>query len=82
MRVVEASFVLAQEADNLQEDGLGQTLQVEIVDGGGGPFLVLSTERWAIDPGDIDAFAEKLKDLFAQVDDSKVEEKQSTVGKR
>jgi hypothetical protein len=36
-------------------------LDVETVDAGGGNYLVLCTERWAIDADGIDAFAKFLK---------------------
>lgn len=41
-------------------------LTVETCDGGGGPYVVLSTERWAIDPNDkkeVDAFIRALKSV-------------------
>ena len=42
-------------------------LEVETCDGGGGPYIVFSTNRWAIDPNDkkdVDAFIKALKDVL------------------
>lgn len=48
--------------------GLGDIneLIVETMDGGGGWFLTLKTERWALDVDEIDAFAAALKALLAR----------------
>jgi hypothetical protein len=72
---VTARYTFSQEADSL-DAGNGQTLMVEVDDGGGGNYLVLSTDRWALNPEDIDRFAALLKrclrgqtglrDFFAQ----------------
>ena len=37
---------------------------LEIVDGGAGPYLVISTARWAMDAKDIDALAAKARGLL------------------
>jgi len=42
-----------------------QELVVETCDGGGGPYVVISTNRWAIDPNDkkeVQQFINALKD--------------------
>lgn len=44
-----------------------QQLRVETRDAGVGPYLVISTERWAIDPDQIDAFAEMLRGVLCAV---------------
>jgi hypothetical protein len=43
-------------------------LSVEIADGGGGPYAVIKTERWALDADAIDAFAAELKRRIAEVE--------------
>jgi hypothetical protein len=44
-----------------------QSLEIETMDGGGGAYLVISTERWALDSDeDIDAFASRLKEVLRQ----------------
>ena len=46
-----------------------QILEIITQDGGGGQYLVIKTDRWAIDPNDIDAFCGFLKETLAMVDD-------------
>lgn len=48
--------------------GLGyiNQLTVETENGGGGWFLILKTERWALDADEIDTFAATLKALLAR----------------
>lgn len=54
-------FVASQEVDCC-ESGISNEIVVEVYDGGGGPYLVIKTDRWAFDGGkDIDAFARELK---------------------
>jgi hypothetical protein len=66
MRPVEAEFVFSQEDDCCGGDGLGQSLTVKITDGGGGPFAVIKTDRWALDdPSELTA---TLKWCVAQVE--------------
>lgn len=44
------SVTYSQEADSCDEDSDGiQTLTVEMRDAGAGPYLVVSTTRWAAD---------------------------------
>lgn len=57
-----------------QEDCCGrvenyeQHLTIETMDGGGGAYLVISTDRWAIDSdADIDSFAARLKEVLRQI---------------
>jgi hypothetical protein len=52
--------VYSQEDDCCSSAG-GQFLELETQDGGGGHFLIIKTERWALDADNIDAFAEQLK---------------------
>ena len=61
-----ASF--EQEADCCCPIGR-ETLEmaVETCDGGGGPYVVISTDRWALDPNDkeeVDTLIKALKDLL------------------
>lgn len=46
------------------ESGIYNELTVEILDGGGGNYLVIKTDRWAIDADTIDAFAAELKNCL------------------
>jgi hypothetical protein len=59
-------FTANQPADSCQLEEGDQELYVYLEDAGGGVFLVLETERWAID-GDaesIDKFAAMLKKML------------------
>lgn len=48
-----------QAGDSINGDE--QTLDVTLEDAGGGPYLRLQTNNWAIDPGDIPAFCKRLQ---------------------
>jgi len=64
----EIAVALSQPADTVGGDGMLQWLNVSTPDGGGGPFLVLETERWAMDSDkEIDTFANVLKGILAEV---------------
>ena len=59
---VEAKFVFSQDQDSCGDTGDSfQTLIVDIEDAGGGNYLILKTDRWAISPEDLDAFVKRLK---------------------
>lgn len=47
-----------------------QELGIYIEDGGGGAYVVLKTERFALDYDQIDEFCEHLKKLVRQSDSS------------
>lgn len=56
-------IVLSQPPDCLSDKD-DQTLNIGMVDGGGGNFLILSTDRWAVEEKDIDTLANFLKQLL------------------
>ena len=62
-----ASFTWAQEADDCDDNVLYQRIEIKVEDSGGGKYLVLITDRWAIDPAEIDAFVDRLKWCLSQV---------------
>lgn len=45
-----------------------QELTIDILDGGGGAYVVLSTERFSLDTKDIDQLCEHLKALILEYD--------------
>lgn len=55
------TYDFGQDSDSCQEDDLGQSLKVFTEDGGGGSYICIETERWAIDHDEIDKFADCLK---------------------
>jgi len=63
MQIVEAAFTLEQQADTNSSSSLNNTITVRVEDGGGGPFLTFTTDRWALDFNEIDAWCKFLKQL-------------------
>ena len=68
MRLAELKHVYTQNGDCWSSEP--QDLVVETQNGGGGSYLVITTERWAIDAKDIDKFAELLKSVLEQVEEN------------
>lgn len=58
------------------EDSAGRTshdsqqLEIEVTDAGGGPYIVIKTERWALEAESIDAFADELKARLSAIPDA------------
>jgi hypothetical protein len=67
MKLETAQFQFTQEVDSCAS-GLINELHVEVADAGGGPYIVLKTERWAIDVEDLPVFIKQLKDLVTQIE--------------
>lgn len=64
MKLVSVKHTFEQDEDCCgRPDALHQLLDVKTFDGGGGSYLVLTTERWAI--SDVDEFAARLKGVLA-----------------
>ena len=59
--VMDIDFALMQNGDTVQEGD--QTLRIGIVEGGSGAFIVLKTERWAIDVEDLTKLTDMLKKM-------------------
>ena len=57
---VRAEFHFSQDGDSCG-GGDYQDLRVSVEDAGGGSYLILKTDRWAISPEDLDAFVKRLK---------------------
>jgi len=63
VRLEAVTCEFSQESDSCQSDRTGQDITVQIEDGGGGPYIVIKTERWAVDtPEDI---AELCREVLA-----------------
>lgn len=68
MKVISVTAEYEQPEDCCGRTGVEQQhLQVEICDGGGGPYAVIRTDRWALDADAVDAFAAELKRRIAEV---------------
>lgn len=63
---IEAQFT--QEPDSCDDSSLAQTLTVTIDDAGAGPYIIISTPRWAIDKNEMGAFVERLMRLLERVE--------------
>ncbi|KKQ94742.1 MAG: hypothetical protein UT21_C0012G0004 [Candidatus Woesebacteria bacterium GW2011_GWA1_39_11b] len=61
-----------QDSDSCESNNCGQQLVIKTDDAGGGPFIIIETERWAIDSDGIDDFCDVLKNIVRIVEDSKV----------
>ena len=65
MRLVETTKVFIQDADCCDSNsGLDQQLTVSTQDGGGGKYIVISTDRWALNPDEIEDFIKALKEMI------------------
>jgi hypothetical protein len=63
MKTVGMTVQLEQDGDCVGGEDY-QYLDIQITDGGGGPFFVLKTERWAFDYEDLDRLSSKLNELM------------------
>lgn len=72
--ISDCSFLFYQESDSCQENTVGQELTVRTEDAGGGKFIIIKTERWAMDSNEIDKFASMLKQIVYLAENSKVKE--------
>lgn len=65
MRLEEISLLYSQEADTCDPSDL-QELKVFTQDGGGGPFLILQTARWALGLEDLKSFFWVLRKILTE----------------
>jgi hypothetical protein len=57
-------MVFTQDADSCDPETMGQSLTVSTDDAGGGTFIVIKTDRWAIDkPEDLTKIIQTVNDL-------------------
>lgn len=64
LRVSDAKVTLTQEQDSCSASIEDQYLTIEVTDAGAGPYLVLKTDRWAIDIDELQAFIDKLNEVY------------------
>jgi hypothetical protein len=68
VKLIELTEVYEQAEDNGgRPNETGQDIEISTCNAGGGSYIVLKTERWAIDEEDLDSFVQKLRDLLARV---------------
>lgn len=66
---IAAKYTFHQERDCCGEGDEDNYLEIETHDGGGGQYLVIKTERWAIEPGEFPEFINLLKKSLKTVRD-------------
>lgn len=65
MKLVERVLTYDQDKDCCDSvSAICQLLTIRTQDGGGGSYVVIETDRWAIDRDDIDKFCQTLKDIL------------------
>ena len=64
IRLFSKELVYVQEPDSCDPSQMDQQLRVSTDDAGGGSYIILKTERWALDRDDIDGFCKLLKDAL------------------
>ena len=57
----------SQDNDSCDSNDCGQTITLSTADAGGGHFIVIETERWALDDEDVEAFCDYLKQFNKRV---------------
>jgi hypothetical protein len=67
VRVAEISITLMQEPDSCGLDEI-QVLRISTEDAGGGPFVVLKTDRWALDKTDLDPLRDAIAAIIAHTE--------------
>lgn len=72
VQLYESMDTWTQDNDCCDDQSCGQQIIVKTQDGGGGPFIVLETERWAIDADGIDKFCAMLKSTVERVEKSEL----------
>lgn len=69
MKIVGKSAEFTQEQDCCGPvNDPNQYLHVETMDGGNGSYLVIKTQRWALDPEELEQFVATLKSLLVEVE--------------
>lgn len=64
IRLFRKELVYVQEPDSCDSAQLDQTLYISTDDAGGGSYVILKTDRWALDRDDIDGLCQQLKDAL------------------
>ena len=75
MTLSQVEHLYTQNGDCCNQDEW-QTLKATTQDSGSGFYIVIETQRWALDVEEIDAFAEKLKSLVRSVEESRKQEEE------
>ena len=69
MKLVGITEIYEQDEDCCgRADETGQDITISTHNGGGGSYVVIQTERWAMEAGDIIKLVAKMKDMLRRVD--------------
>jgi hypothetical protein len=69
MKLASINATYTQDADCCAGSDLDQGIAITVENGGAGPYIVISTARWAVgDEREIDDFARLLKETLAKVE--------------
>lgn len=71
MKLESMRATYTQQADCCTSSTDDNVLEAVIEDGGGGPYIVIKTERWALDGDRLGEFTDTLRALWKQVEDAK-----------
>ncbi len=63
VKISDITYEFCQDSDSCESEDCGQSIRIFTANAGGGSFVVISTERWAMDYDDIDKFAACLKGI-------------------
>jgi len=64
IRLLSKELVYVQEPDSCDPGQMDQGLRISTDDAGGGSYLILKTDRWALDRTDIDDFCNLLRSVL------------------
>ena len=74
--IEEMRIVYAQESDSCDPGDPGQQLEIFSQDAGGGKFLCIKTDRWAIDNDEYTTLTQILEDFKERLRERKPEERE------
>lgn len=63
MNMAELTVIYTQESDCCASGDLPQELEISIIDGGAGPYILFKTERWAMDETELSGLLARCKEL-------------------
>ncbi|MDZ4341704.1 MAG: hypothetical protein U1E51_04615 [Candidatus Binatia bacterium] len=69
MKLTSITEVWSQDQDSCGPlDDPGQDITLETTDAGGGNYIVIKTDRWAMELADMDALVSKMKAMLKRVE--------------
>lgn len=68
MKLEQVTEIISQKPDCCSDESLMHQMEVKTSDGGGGPYVVIKTERWAMDLEDIAEFTDYLTEFLEKAE--------------